>query len=84
MQHLFANRKKLIVGIIVGVMVIVIFVWRYIAAVSYTHLDVYKRQAVRLLMAFLLISSGPTTNRRSVILVLTSTGCHVLLSLIHI
>lgn len=31
MQHLFANRKKLIVGIIVGVMVIVIFVWRYIA-----------------------------------------------------
>lgn len=31
MQHLFANRKKLIVGIIVGVMVIVIFAWRYIA-----------------------------------------------------
>lgn len=31
MRHLFANRKKLIVGIIVGVMAIVIFAWRYIA-----------------------------------------------------
>lgn len=31
MWHLFANRKKLIVGIIVGVMAIVIFAWRYIA-----------------------------------------------------
>lgn len=41
MRHLFANRKKLIVGIIVGVMAIVIFAWRYIAvnkALSLIHI----------------------------------------------
>jgi hypothetical protein len=39
MRHLFANRKKLIVGIIVGVMAIVIFVWRFRNALSAIGMD---------------------------------------------
>ena len=48
------NKKKALIMILLGITILGVInrTWAYVDAVSYTHLDVYKRQIQEKLMAF--------------------------------